>query len=108
MNGEGCLIKVPLKLKPSRLNELLVFRLMGNIRYLPGDIGASDPFKIDVKIAVRAGKQAGRFRRGMLAQHDGQGDGDDNQHHAKKDGESTSYAHELDRRDARPTTIREQ
>jgi len=108
MNGEGGLIKVPLKLKPGRLNELLVLRFVGHVRNLAGDIGAADPFQIDVEIAVRTGKQAGRFRRGMLAQHDGQGDGDDNQHHAKKDGESTSYAHELNRRDARPTTIREQ
>jgi hypothetical protein len=44
----------------------------------------------------------------MLAQHDCQGDGGDYQHHAKQDGESTSYAHEIDRRDARPTTIKEQ
>ena len=95
MDGESRLIQVAFKLEPGGLDELLVFRFMGYVGQLAGDIGAAHPFQIDVKIAVRAGKQAGRFRRGMLAQHDGQGDGSDDQHHAKPDGESASYAHEI-------------
>jgi hypothetical protein len=44
----------------------------------------------------------------VLAQYDGQGDGGDNQHHAKQNGESTSYAHEMRPSRYQPTTIREQ
>ena len=95
MNGEGCLVQVALELKPGGLDKLLVFRLMGNVWYLPCDIGAAHPLQIDVKIAIRTRKQAGRFRRGMLAQHNCQSDGGDDQHHAKQDGKSTSYAHEI-------------
>ena len=95
MDGESGLVEVALKLKPGRLDELLVLRFVGNVRHLAGDVGAADPFQIDVKIAVRAGKQAGRFRRGMLAQHDCQGDGRRDQHHAEQMGSLTSYAHEI-------------
>jgi hypothetical protein len=95
VDGESRLIQVALKLKPGRLDELLVFRFVGNVRYLPGDVGPANPFQIDVKIAVRAGKQAGRFRRGMLALNDSQSDGSDDQHHAEQNGEATSYAHEM-------------
>ncbi len=86
MDGEGCLIKVALKLKPGRLDELLVFRLVGNVGNLAGDVGAANPLQVDVKIAVRTGKQAGRFRRGMLAQHDCQGDGGREQHKPNRMG----------------------
>ena len=108
MDGESCLIQVSLKLKPGRLDELLVLRFVGNVRNLAGNIGAADPFQIDVEVAVRSRQQSGRLRRGMLAQHDSQGDGGDNQHHAKEDGESTSYAHEIRPPRCQSATIREQ
>ena len=95
MDGEGSLVQVAFELKPGGLDELLVLRFMGDVRQLAGDVGAAHPFQIDVQIAVRAGQQAGRFRRGMLAQHNCQGDGQGDQHNAKPDGESASYAHEI-------------
>jgi hypothetical protein len=95
VNGEGGLVEVAFELEPGGLDEVLVFRLMRDVRQLAGNIGAAHPLQIDVQITVRAGQQAGRFRRGMLTQHNCQGDGQRDQHNAKPDGESASYAHEI-------------
>ena len=94
MDSEGSLIQVAFELEAGGLDELLVFRFVGNVRYLPRDVGAAYPLQIGVEIAVRAGQQAGRFRRGVLAQYNGQCDGSHNQHEAEQNGESASYAHE--------------
>ena len=75
MNGKRSLVQVALELKARFLDELLVFRIVGNVRQMAGDVGAAHPLQIDVKVAIRAGQQAGRFGRGMLAQRNCQRDG---------------------------------
>ena len=95
MDGESGLVEVAFELEAGGLDELLVLRFVGHIRQLARDVGAAHPLEIDVQIAIRAGQQAGRFRRGMLAQHNCCGDGQGDQHNAKPDGESASYAHEI-------------
>ena len=69
MDSEGSLVQVVLELEAGGLDELFVFGFVGNVRYLPGDVGTAHPFQADVQVAVRTGKQAGRLRRGVLAQH---------------------------------------
>ena len=88
MDGEGRLIQVAFELKAGGLDELFVFRFVGNVGHLARDVGAANPLQIGVKITVRAGQQAGRLRRGVLAQYDGQSDGGCDQHKAEQDGES--------------------
>src|SRR6266849_10178109 len=97
MDGKRGLVQIALELKTRGLDELLVLLFVGNLRHLPCDVGAPHPLQVDVKIAVRPRKQSGRFGRGVLAQHDYQGNGGCDQHHAEQNGESTSYAHEYGR-----------
>jgi hypothetical protein len=96
VDSESCLVKIALELKAGSLNELLIFRVVGNVRHLTGDVGAANPLQVGVKIAVGAGQQAGRLGRGMLAQDNRQGDGSRKQQKTEQNGEefTSSYSHE--------------
>src|SRR5581483_10415560 len=94
MDGEGCFVEVALELKPGRLNELLVLRIMGDLGQVSGNIGAPHPLQVHVKETIGAGQQTGGLGRGVLAKLDSQRDHRRDYHHGQKNWKGASYAHE--------------
>ena len=93
MNGESGLFQIALELEAGSLDELLILGIVRDSRQLATDVGTTNPFQTDVYKAVGTGKQAGGFRRSVLAQKDEQGDGRCNQHNCEEDRKASSKTH---------------
>jgi hypothetical protein len=94
MNCEGDRVQVSLVVKAGVLNELLVFRIVGN-----GCQGLAvcppHPAVIDVKKSVRSRQQPRWLRRRMLPQLNGKHYRSDDKQNPKNERESASYSHEM-------------
>ena len=82
-----------LELEAGGLDEPFVLRIVRHLRELAHQVGAANPFKVDVGKTIRTRKKPRCFWRRMLAQKHGEGDRGHHQQNPKKKGKASSYAH---------------
>jgi len=99
MDRERGGIQIALEVKPSFLDEALVFRVVRDWKQKLSAVCGTSPPKIGIYERIRARQQPRGFRWSNLSQLNRDRNRRSHDHHCQNDGESAPYSHEMRVRD---------